>query len=418
MMDIRQTVLECAQRAKQASRVLSQAGVDLRNRALREMAEALRRRSDEIMAANALDMVAGEEKGLTKAMLDRLRLDEKRIEDMAIGLEQIAGFDDPLAGVLEEIIRPNGLRITKVPVPLGVVGIVYESRPNVTADSVGICLKAGNVALLRGGSEAIHSNLCLAGILSEACEAVGLPRSCVEMIPITDRQAVLDMVKLDQYVSLIVPRGGASLIRTVKDNATVPVLQHERGMTQIYVDATCDVEMAVAIVHNAKVQRPGVCNAVENLYVHAANPAALKAIVEDLQASGVEVRAEPEVRELCGECAEATAEDWDTEYLDLIITVGLVDSLEEVLDRIAEHSSGLSEAIISDNSETAERFLKAVDSACVYHNASTRFTDGGQFGMGAEIGISTDKMHARGPVGVRELTSYKYIIQGNGQVRE
>jgi glutamate-5-semialdehyde dehydrogenase len=381
------------------------------------MAQALRSRAAEIKEANAADMANGEQKGRSSAMLDRLRLDDKRIEDMAVALEEIAQFDDPLCGVLAEIERPNGLRISRVPVPLGVVGIVYESRPNVTVDSVGLCLKAGNTVVLRGGSEAINSNVCLAGILSDAAAEIGLPRSCVEIVPVTDREAVIELVKADKYLSLVVPRGGAALIRTCKDNATVPVLEHERGMTQIYVDATCDIAMAVSIVHNAKAQRPGVCNAVENLYVHEANPEALKAIVTDLQAAGVEIRADERVMALCEGCTPATAEDWDTEYLDLILTVGLVASLDEALDRIADHSSGLTEAIITDNQANAERFLREVDSACVYHNASTRFTDGGQFGMGAEIGISTGKMHARGPVGVRELTGYKYIIHGTGQVR-
>lgn len=416
-MNIQKAIIERAQRAKEATRALARADHDLRNLALRQMAAALRGSQDKIMQANALDMAQGQSKGLSSALLDRLRLDEKRNEDMAVALEEIAAFADPLAGVLAEWERPNGLRIQKVPVPLGVVGIIYESRPNVTVDSVGLCLKAGNTVLLRGGSEALNSNLALAEILAEACAAVGLPRSCVEIVPVTDRQAVIEMCKLDQYLSLIVPRGGAALIRTVKDHATVPVLQHERGMTQFYVDATCDLAMAVEILHNAKAQRPGVCNAVENLYVHEANEAALQAIVSDLQAAGVEIRGDERVLALYPGCTPATEEDWDTEYLDLILTVGLVSSLDEALERIARHSSGLAEAIISDQPASIERFLREVDSATVYHNASTRFTDGGQFGMGAEIGISTDKVHARGPVGVRELTSYKYVIRGTGQVR-
>jgi glutamate-5-semialdehyde dehydrogenase len=416
-MEIKQAVTERAARARAASRELMKADVALRDRALRRMAAVLREHAEQIKTENAKDMAAGQAKGLSSAMLDRLRLDDQRIEDMAVALEQIADFADPLAGILAEWERPNGLRIQKVPVPLGVVGIVYESRPNVTADSVGLCLKAGNTVVLRGGSEAIHSNVCLAGLLAQACEDVGLPGSCVEIVPFTDREAVVELVKLDRYLSLVVPRGGAQLIRTVKDNATVPVLEHERGMTQIVVDATCDVDMAVSIIHNAKVQRPGVCNAVENLYIHERNIKALKAIIADLQAAGVEIRADAGVLAVCPGCTEATAEDWDTEYLDLILTVGLVSSLDEALDKIAQHSSGLAEAIITDNEAHAERFLREVDSACVYHNASTRFTDGGQFGMGAEIGISTGKMHARGPVGVRELTSYKYVIHGDGQVR-
>jgi glutamate-5-semialdehyde dehydrogenase len=416
-MEIKEAVVERAARARAATRDLIKADAAQRDTALRAMAQKLRASAETIKAENAQDMAAGADKGLSSAMLDRLRLDDKRIEDMAVALEEIAAFDDPLAGILAEWERPNGLRIQKVPVPIGVVGIVYESRPNVTVDSVGLCLKAGNAVVLRGGSEAIHSNVCLAGLLAEAAAEAGLPASCVEIVPVTDRQAVLELVKLDQYLNLVVPRGGKQLIRTVKDNATVPVLEHERGMTQIYVDATCDVAMAVSVVHNAKVQRPGVCNAVENLYVHEHNTKALKAIVADLQAAGVEVRADAGVMAVCEGCTEATPEDWDTEYLDLILTVGLVSSLDEALDRIAAHTSGLTEAILTDNEANAARFLREVDSACVYHNASTRFTDGGQFGMGAEIGISTGKMHARGPVGVRELTSYKYVIHGSGQTR-
>jgi glutamate-5-semialdehyde dehydrogenase len=416
-MEIKEAVVERAARARAATRDLIKADAAQRDTALRAMAQKLRASAETIKAENAQDMAAGADKGLSSAMLDRLRLDDKRIEDMAVALEEIAAFDDPLAGILAEWERPNGLRIQKVPVPIGVVGIVYESRPNVTVDSVGLCLKAGNAVVLRGGSEAIHSNVCLAGLLAEAAAEAGLPASCVEIVPVTDRQAVLELVKLDQYLNLVVPRGGKQLIRTVKDNATVPVLEHERGMTQIYVDATCDVAMAVSVVHNAKVQRPGVCNAVENLYVHEHNTKALKAIVADLQAAGVEVRADAGVMAVGEGCTEATPEDWDTEYLDLILTVGLVSSLDEALDRIAAHTSGLTEAILTDNEANAARFLREVDSACVYHNASTRFTDGGQFGMGAEIGISTGKMHARGPVGVRELTSYKYVIHGSGQTR-
>ncbi len=417
-MDIREAVVERAARARAATRDLIKADAALRDTALRAMAGKLRANAETIKAENAKDMETGQEKGLSSAMLDRLRLDDKRVEEMAVALEEIAAFDDPLADILAEWERPNGLRIQKVPVPIGVVGIVYESRPNVTVDSVGLCLKAGNAVVLRGGSEAINSNVRLAGLLAEAAAEVGLPASCVEIVPVTDRQAVLELVKLDQYLNLVVPRGGKQLIRTVKDNATVPVLEHERGMTQIYVDATCEVDMAVSLVHNAKVQRPGVCNAVENLYVHEHNTKALKAIVADLQAAGVEIRADAGVMAVCDGCTEATAEDWDTEYLDLILTVGLVSSLDEALDRIAEHSSGLTEAIITDNEANAARFLREVDSACVYHNASTRFTDGGQFGMGAEIGISTDKLHARGPMSLEELTSYKYTVWGSGQVRE
>jgi glutamate-5-semialdehyde dehydrogenase len=417
MTDLSARVAEHGRRAKQAAAILATSTTEQRNRALALAAELLLERRPQILAENAKDMESGRQKGLSSAMLDRLRLDEVRVEKIAVAVQEIIELHDPLGRVLEEWTRPNGLRLQKVSVPLGVIGIIYESRPNVTVDAATLCLKAGNAVLLRGGSEAIHSNLALAAVLREALEAAGLPASGVEILDFTDREAVAEMARLDQYLSLIVPRGGHSLIRAVVENATVPVIKHDRGLTQMYVDETCDVDMAVRLVHNAKVQRPGVCNAVENLYVHAKNEAALRAILADLREAGVEVRGDPRLRALAPECVPATDEDWDTEYLDLILSVMLVDSLDEALAQIAAHSSGLTEAIITDDYENAERFLREVDSACVYHNASTRFTDGGEFGLGAEIGISTDKLHARGPMGVRELTSYKYLVRGEGQIR-
>ena len=416
-MSIKERVTELAEKVAQASVTLGTSTADQRNALLARMAELLRAQRAKIMRANAIDMERGQEKGLSAAMLDRLLLTEERIETMAVALEEIIELPDPLGRVLEEWTRPNGLRLQKVAVPLGVVGIIYESRPNVTVDATALCVKAGNGVLLRGGSEAINSNVALVAVLQDACRDVGLPESCVAIIDFTDRAAVGEMARLDQYLNLIVPRGGHELIRAVVDNATVPVLKHDRGMTQIYVDETCDLDMTVALVHNSKVQRPGVCNAVENLYVHQGNIAALRAIVADLQAAGVEVRGCPRTLKLCPGCVPATEEDWDTEYLDLILAVRVVDSMDEAMALIARHGSGLTEAIYTDNEQNAERFLREVDSACVYHNASTRFTDGGQFGLGAEIGISTDKIHARGPVGMRELVSYKYVVRGNGQVR-
>ncbi len=416
-MSVADRVETHARRAKAASRSLQAAGTEVKNEALAKMAELLRARQAKVLRANAIDMENGENAGLSSAMLDRLRLDEKRIEEMAKGLEDIVELPDPVGEVFETWTRPNGLRIEKVRVPLGVVGIIYESRPNVTVDAAGLCLKAGNAVLLRGGKEAINSNIALAEILGDACQAVGLPESCVEILDFTDREAVTVMARMDQYLSLIVPRGGKGLIQAVTEAATVPVLAHDRGMTQIYVDESCDLQMAVKVVHNSKVQRPGVCNAVENLYVHEKNEEALRAIVADLQQAGVEIRGCPRTVKLCPGVVPATAEDWDTEYLDLILSVMVVGSLDEALEQIALHTSGLTEAILTDIDENAERFLREVDSACVYHNASTRFTDGGQFGMGAEIGISTGKLHARGPVGVRELTTYKYVVHGEGQVR-
>jgi glutamate-5-semialdehyde dehydrogenase len=417
MADIRDRIVERARRCHAAARVLAYSTTEQRNRALLRAAELLRARGADLIAANAVDMERGQEKGLSSAMLDRLKLNEKRIEEMAVACEEVAELRDPIGEVIEEWTRPNGLNIQKVRVPLGVVGIIFESRPNVTIDAASLCLKAGNACLLRGGSEAINSNIALAALMAEACRDAGLPDGAIEILDFTDREAVGIMSRLDEYLSLIVPRGGAGLVRAVSENATVPVLKHERGLTQMYIDATCDIVMAVGLVHNAKVQRPGVCNAVENLFVHSANEAALKAVVADLQAAGVDIRADLRTCELVDGCMCASDEDWDTEYLDLILAVRVVDSMDEALDLIARHSSGLTEAIVTDNQANAERFLREVDSACVYWNASTRFTDGGQFGLGAEIGISTAKIHARGPMSVRELTIYKYVCRGDGQVR-
>ena len=417
MPEVADRVAQFARRALEASRALATSTTEQRNAALAQTAELLRARHATIVRANQIDMERGREHGLSSAMLDRLLLNEERIGKIALAVEEILEIPDPLGRVIEEWTRPNGLHLQKVAVPLGVVGIIYESRPNVTIDAAALCLKAGNATLLRGGSEALNSNLALAAVMQEALHAVGLPRSGVEILDFTDRAAVPAMARLDQYLSLIVPRGGHGLIRAVVENATVPVIKHDRGMTQIYVDATCDLDLAVQVVHNAKVQRPGVCNAVENLFVHVANREALRAICADLQAAGVEIRG---CARTCAEvagCVPATPEDWDTEYLDLILSVMVVDSLDEALAQIAAHTSHLTEAILTDNQDHAERFLREVDSACVYHNASTRFTDGGEFGLGAEIGVSTDKLHARGPMGVRELTSYKYVVRGNGQVR-
>ena len=389
-----------------------------RNEALARCADLLHKRRSKTMRANAIDLEGGQAKGLSSAMIDRLRITDPRLEEMAQGLRDVAELPDPVGRVLEQWERPNGLRITRVSVPLGVVGIIYESRPNVTVDAAGLCLKSGNACLLRGGSEAINSNLALGAIMQEGCVDAGLPESSVEMIPTTDREAVYAMARLDEYISLIVPRGGEALIEAVSDAATVPVIKHHRGLCHIYVDRSCDVPMAVKLVHNAKVQRPGVCNAVETLLVHRDNGEALQAIIQDLLASGVEIRGDRQCQAVSDRVKSATEEDWDTEYLDLILAVRVVDGMQEALEHIRRYSSGLTEGIITDDEANAERFLRQVDSACVYVNASTRFTDGGQFGLGAEIGISTDKFHARGPMGVRELTSYKYVIHGDGQVRE
>ncbi len=416
-MSVQQQVTETARAARQAARSL--AAIDARQRAaaLRAMAQALRDNAAEIIEANAVDMQAGEKSGLISAMLDRLLLNEDRIEDIAVGLEEIADLPDPVGHVIKEWKIENGLKIQRVSTPIGVIGIIYESRPNVTADAAGLCIKSGNACVLRGGSESINSNLAIAKVLQQAAEAEGLPAGAISMIPITDREAVGIMCRSPEYIDLIVPRGGEGLIRAVSENAQVPVLKHYRGMTQIYVDEAADLDLAVKLVHNAKVQRPGVCNAVENLYVHTEAVDVLQAIVEDLQAADVEIRGCSRTVALAEGITHAGDEDFDTEYLDLILSVMIVDSLDDALEQIALHTSGLTEAIITEDQETAERFLREVDSAAVYHNASTRLTDGGVFGLGAEIGVSTDRIHARGPVGAAELTIYKYVCRGDGQIR-
>lgn len=416
-MSVREEVVNAAQSARQASRKLATIPAQQRATALRNMAQALRDNAAHIIEANAQDMTAGEQAGLSSAMLDRLLLDEQRIDKIAVALEEIAELPDPVGRVLKEWTLENGLHIQRVACPIGVIGIIYESRPNVTADAAGLCIKSGNACVLRGGSEAINSNLALAGVLSDAAVNSGLPAGCISMIPVTDREAVQIMCRLPDYIDLIVPRGGEGLIRAVTENAQVPVLKHYRGMTQIYVDEHADLELAVKLVHNSKVQRPGVCNAVENLFVHAAAEDVLKAIVADLQEAGVEIRGCPRTCRIIDGIKPATEEDFDTEYLDLILSVMVVDSLDEALEQIAAHTSGLTEAIITEDQEAAERFLREVDSAAVYHNASTRLTDGGVFGLGAEIGVSTDRIHARGPVGAAELTIYKYVCRGDGQIR-
>jgi glutamate-5-semialdehyde dehydrogenase len=417
-MSVADVVRDRAAHAKRAFVAVAEASGEQRNEALLRSAELLAKRRSKVMRANAIDLEGAEAGGLSPAMIDRLTITDARLEEMARGLREVAEFPDPVGRVLEEWTRPNGLRLAKVSVPLGVVGIIYESRPNVTVDAAGLCLKSGNACLLRGGSEALSSNLALGAVMQEGCRGAGLPEESVEIIPTTDREAVTAMARLDEFVSLIVPRGGEALIRAVAEAATVPVIKHHRGLTHIYLDRTCEVAMAVRIVHNAKGQRPGVCNAVETLLVHRENPEALRAVVEDLLGAGVEIRGDERCREVSPHVRAATEEDWDTEYLALILSVRVVDSFEEALEHIRRYSSGLSEAIVTDDEASGERFLREVDSACVYVNASTRFTDGGQFGLGAEIGISTDKFHARGPMGVRELTSYKYVIRGTGQVRE
>ena len=405
-------------RAKVAARQLGAASTAQKNQALLTMADRLLTEQDRILAANAADMATGKTKGLSAALLDRLLLTPARIEAMAEGLRQVAALPDPIGECVSGVRRPNGLEIRKVRVPFGVIAMIYEARPNVTVDAAGLCLKTGNAVLLRGGSEAIESNKALAAILIEAGRAAGLPDGTVSLIETTDREAVNRLLKLNRYIDVIIPRGGAGLIRTVVENSTVPVIETGIGVCHTFVDESADLEMAADIAFNAKVSRPGVCNAMETLLVHrAVADALLPLLLERYARAGVELRGCPETAARHAAVKPATEEDWATEYHDFILSVKIVEGLDEALDHIDRYSTKHSEAIVTRDYDNARRFQQQVDASTVYVNASTRFTDGFEFGFGAEIGISTQKLHARGPMGLVELTSYKYLVDGNGQIR-
>lgn len=404
--------------AKSAARVLMCADTETKNRALLAIADALVGAREEILAANREDVTAGENSGMTRAFLDRLSLSPERIDGMAEGMRQVAALPDPVGRVLSDTVRPNGLHLTKVAVPIGVIAVIYEARPNVTADSAALCLKSGNAVILRGGREAIHSNTAIVRAMRGALRGVGLPEDTVTLIEDTDRAVTQALMRLNGYVDLLIPRGGAGLIRAVVENATVPVIETGAGTCHIYVDRDADVPMAAEIVFNAKTSRPSVCNAAECLLVDRAIAAeALPVIAARLAEKQVELRADAEACAFLPNALPATDSDWGREYNDYIMAVHIVSGVDEAIDFIARYGTGHSECIVTDNPDTAERFLTRVDAAAVYHNASTRFTDGGEFGLGAEIGISTQKLHARGPLGLEELTSMKYIVHGTGQVR-
>ena len=411
-------LIKLGEAAKSASRVLMCTDTQAKNRALLAMADALIAASTEILAANQEDLAAGERDGLTPAFLDRLALSMPRIRGMADGMRQVAALPDPVGRVLSETVRPNGLRLTKVSVPIGVIAVIYEARPNVTADSAALCLKSGNAVILRGGREAIRSNTAIVHAMRAALAAAGLPEDAVLLIEDTDRAVTQALMRLNGYVDLLIPRGGAGLIRAVVETATVPVIETGAGTCHIYVDRDADVAMATEIVYNAKTSRPSVCNAAECLLVDRAIAGeALPAIAARLAEKQVELRADAEACALLPNAVAATDSDWGREYNDYIMAVHIVSGVDEAINFITRYGTGHSECIVTENAGTAERFLTRVDAAAVYHNASTRFTDGGEFGLGAEIGISTQKLHARGPLGLAELTSMKYIVHGTGQVR-
>jgi glutamate-5-semialdehyde dehydrogenase len=404
--------------AKAAAAKLAVVSSDAKNMALTEAAKSLRVRHADIMEANALDMTAGEEKGLKGSFLDRLLLDQDRIEAMAQGLEAIAALADPIGSTLSQWERPNGLQIERVSTPLGVIGVIFESRPNVTADAGALCLKAGNAVILRGGSESFHSSSAIMVSLAEGLKIAGLPEASIQLVPTRDRDAVGELLRLTDYVDVIVPRGGKSLIERITAESRIPMFKHLEGICHIYVDAAADEQMARKIIVNAKMRRTGICGAAETVLVQRSVASTMLAsIVGDLVDAGCEVRGDAEARAIDGRVVSATNDDWDTEYLDSIITIGVVDDVHAAVQHIAKHGSQHTESIISEDADTAEIFLNEVDSAIVMVNASTQFADGGEFGMGAEIGISTGKLHARGPVGVEQLTSFKYLVRGTGQCR-
>ncbi len=412
------TLEEIGQRAKAAESVLRTLPTGRKNKALEAAAEALLAQKDMLLAANAKDIEAAKANQMASGLVDRLLLTEDRVGQMAEGLRQIAGLDDPVGEVLSMRQRPNGLQIGQKRVPLGVIGIIYESRPNVTADAFGLCFKAGNVVILRGGRDAIHSNQAIMEALQGALEACGLPRDAIQLITDTSHETAERFMRMNGYVDVLIPRGGAGLIRTVVEKATVPVIETGTGNCHIYVDETADLDMAVEIIFNAKTQRIGVCNACESLVVHEkVKDALLPRLAARLSQKAVELRGDEGSREACSDILPASEEDWGTEYLDYILSVKTVAGIDEAIAHINRYNTGHSEAIITRDYANSRKFLDGIDAAAVYVNASTRFTDGYEFGFGAEIGISTQKLHARGPMGLKELTSVKYIIYGDGQVR-
>lgn len=413
------SVTEQAQEARQASHELSVLPTEVKNACLMAMAAALEERREEIEAANRLDIEAGEARGLTRAMLDRLLLNGDRVRLMASNLRDVAALDDPVGTVIKAWTADNGMEMSRVRTPIGVIGIVYEARPNVTTDTAALCLKAGNSIILRGGSEAIHSNSILARCMAEAGAATGMPAGAIQFVETTDREAVTELLGLGGVIDLVIARGSHRLINAVMESSKIPVMKHYRGLCHIYVEGSADLEMAVRVINNAKANRPSTCNSVETVLVDAAAADGfLPLMAADLKVAGVEVRADEQARALVPDWAPATEEDWDAEYLDLILAVRVVGGFEEAISHIRRHHSGLADAIITEDRDAAERFLALIDSAATYWNASTRLTDGLPFGIGPASGINTDKVYPRGPMGIEEMTGSKFVIRGAGQIRE
>lgn len=420
--EIKSLVESIAQQAQSASLEMATTSTAKKNAALNQLAALIEANADSLIEENKKDLAAGESNGMSKPMLERLTFTPERIEKMAEGVRQVAQLPDPVGEEIEKTVRPNGIDIRKIRVPIGVIGIIYESRPNVTIDCAVLCLKSGNASILRGGKEAIHSNKALAQLISQALEAEGLNPHAVQLIPTTDRAALTELIKMDEYVHCIIPRGGEGLIRFVVENGSIPVIKHYTGVCSVFIDAEADEAQATTITVNAKCQRPSVCNAIENLFVHTdAAETIFPKVAQALTEQGVELRVDETAQTILSKLdipsVLATEEDYHTEHLDLILSVKIVDSVQDAITQINRYGSKHSDSIVTQNEDTAKQFMSGVDSATVYWNASTRFTDGFEFGLGAEIGISTDKLHARGPMGLRELCTYKYIIFGNGQIK-
>lgn len=418
-MTIKKQITEMAKKAREASYPLANLSSRIKDQALLDMAEELIKASAQLKKANIEDVKLGRQKNLSSAMIDRLTLTDQVIQTMATGLREVAALPDPVGQIVKMWKRPNGLLVGKMRIPLGVIGIIYESRPNVTADAAALCLKAGNAVILRGGSEAINSNLAIAEVLQKVIQKHGIPEAAIQVVPIVSRQAIKELLKLEEFIDLIIPRGGEDLIRFVTAHSKIPVIKHYKGVCHVFIDASADINMAQEICYNAKVQRPGVCNAMETMLVHRAiAPQFLPLMAEKFTQAGVELRGCPETKKLLPTIKAAKAEDWGREYLDLILAVRIVNSLDEAIHHIIRYGSAHTEAIVTQDYAHAQRFLQEVPSSTVLINASTRFSDGFQLGLGAEIGISTTKLHAFGPMGVEELTTTKFIIYGSGQIRQ
>ena len=418
-MSVRDEMLALAQASRKASRAVATLSSATKNQLLLNMAAALEAASSELMAANEVDVTAAQEKGLSSAMVDRLVLDENRIKSMADGLREVAALPDPVGEITGMWRRPNGLQVGRMRIPLGVIGIIFESRPNVTADAAGLCLKSGNAVILRGGSEAIHSNTAIGSVLQGQLKAMGLPEAALQVVATTSREAITELLKLEDEIDLIIPRGGEGLIRFVSENSRIPVIKHYKGVCHTFVDASADYDMAERICLNAKTQRPGVCNAMETLLIHKdIAETFVPRIAEAFRKAGVELRGCPVTREFAPEIAEATEDDWHAEYLDLVLAVKVVEDLDEAVAHIHQYGSLHTETIVTSDYASSQRFMREVNSSCVTVNASSRFADGNQLGLGAEIGISTTKLHSFGPMGLEDLTTRKFVVLGEGQIRQ